>query len=103
MNTLQPDHFAPISTRWKNAGHNAHYKIGDHTISVSYGGMSYGKGFHVKPNGQIDGTFEVCVWNNKTDETVLADDGHDVSGWMTLEQVNDLLLHYHSHAHTIEV
>jgi len=103
MSMLQPDDFAPISTRYKHAGYNAHYKIGDHTISVSYGGMSYGKGFRIRANGQADGTFEVCVWNNKTDQTVLAPDGSEVHGWLTLEQVNDILLHYHARAHTIVV
>jgi len=100
---LQQDDFAPISTKWTSAGYNAHYKLGEHSISVSYGGMCYGKGFWIRPNGQTDGTFEVCVWNNKTDETVLSPEGDEVHGWMTLEQVNDLLLHYSSDAHIIKV
>ena len=103
MSMLQPDQFAPISHSSEDAGYNTHFVLGDHTVSVSYGGFCYGKGFFIRPNGQTDGSFEVCVWNNKTDETVLADDGHDVRGWLTLEQVNDILLHYHADAHTIEV
>lgn len=103
MSMLQPDQFVPISHSSTDAGYNTHFVFGDHTVSVSYGGFCYGKGFRIRPNGQPDGSFEVCVWNNKTDETVLAADGHDVRGWLTLAEVNDLLLHYHSCAHTIEV
>jgi len=90
---IKPTDFKSMSTsRWKSDSYNTHRVIGEHTVSISYGGICYGKGFFKKNDGQLDGTFEVCVWNNETDETMSDDDGNDVTGWMSLEQVNNLLL-----------
>jgi len=88
---IQPDDFAPIATLNPDAGYNAHYKAGDWTVSVSYGGMSYGGGFRVRPDGRVDGSFEVCVFNRETDEVMAGDDGYEVRGWVRLNEVNDLI------------
>ena len=74
--------------------YNAHYKRGDYTISVSYGGMCYGRGFYNRENGSVAGSFEAMVWNHKTGEVVPTRDGIEYHGWITLQEVNDLLLQF---------
>ena len=94
--SIQPDDFVPMIAGDADVGnaYNAHYKRGDHTISVSYGGMCYGSGFWIKENGTVDGTFEALVWNNKTGEVVPARDDIEIYGWIKLQEVNDLLLQF---------
>ena len=93
---IQQDDFVPMIAGDADVddAYNAHYKRGDYTISVSYGGMCYGRGFTIKENGSVDGSFEACVWNRKTEEVIPAPCGAEVYGWITLQEVNDLLLQF---------
>lgn len=70
--------------------HNAKYTLNEHTMSLSYGGMCYGSGFWNKSDGQSGGSFEVCVWNTRTGDTMLTEDGQEVRGWMSLDAVYQL-------------
>lgn len=89
---IQQDDFVPLHPS-KDVGYNAHYKLNKHTVSVSYGGICYGSGFWNKANGSVAGSFEACVFDHDGN-VIPGEDGEDVRGWLSLDDVNDLLLQY---------
>ena len=89
---IQQDDFVPLHPD-ERVGYNALYRLKKHSVSVSFGGMCYGSGFWNKANGSVGGSFEACVFD-RDGNVVPGDDGNDVRGWLSLDQVNDLLLQY---------
>ena len=89
MNSTSDD-FAVAYAGTKAEMYNAKYVLNEYTMSVSYGGNCYGSGFWNRSNGQSGGSFEVCVWNTRTGKTMLAEDGNEVRGWMSPEDVHQL-------------
>lgn len=87
---ITSDDFAVCNAGTPHEMYNARYTLNEYTMSLSYGGMAYGSGFWNKSDGTTGGSFEVCVWNTTTGDTLPAEDGEDVRGWMSPDQVHAL-------------
>lgn len=87
---ITSDDFAVANAGTSYEMYNAHYKINEYTLSLSYGGNCYGSGFWNKNDGTSGGSFEACVWNTDTGDIILADDGEEVRGWLSIDQVHQL-------------
>lgn len=87
---ITSDDFAVCNAGEPYEMYNAHYTLNEYTMSLSYGGIAYGSGFWNKSDGTTGGSFEVYVWNNRTGDALLDENGQDVRGWMSPDQIHEL-------------